>query len=127
MRILARLAISFFIVFSGVLHAQEHEPVLEMKRLQAALAVVNAELRSDLDQIMVLQEAIRANARPPLAAQGLSPDMVTVGELADAQRRAILRETALNARLDALLARSAALDAQKQPLLERVRELSVTP
>jgi hypothetical protein len=35
-------------------------------------------------------------------------------------------ETALNARLDALLARSVALDARKAPILERMREISLS-
>ncbi len=98
-----------------------------MKRLQTMLSVINAELKSDLDQILVLQEAIKANSRAPLEAQGRSPDTVSYEEVAAAQRRAIQRETAINSRLDAILARSAELDAKKQPLLERIRELSSTP
>jgi hypothetical protein len=127
MRLVACLAASLFIVLSASALAQEQENVLEMKRIQALLAVINSELKTDLDQILLLQEAIRANAQPPLEAQGRSPDAVMFEDVAAAKRRAIQRETAINARLDAILARSADLDAKKQPLLERIRELSLVP
>jgi hypothetical protein len=124
-RILAFLATTILLVISGPSRAQDQESFLELKKLQASLAVINSELRSDLDQILILQEAIRANARMPLEAQGRSPDPVSYEDVAAAQRRAIQRETAINARLDVLLARSAELDARKQALLDRVRELSL--
>jgi hypothetical protein len=127
MRLLACLAGSLAIVLPASLHAQEQDSVLEIKRLQALLSVINTELKSDLDQILMLQEAIKANDRASLEAQGRSPDAVMLEASVAAQRRAIQRETAINARLDAILARSAALDAKKQPLLERVRELGMTP
>jgi hypothetical protein len=124
-RILACLVTSILIVFSGPSRAQDAQSLVELKKLQASLLVINSELRADLDQILILQEAIRANAQMPLAAQGRSPDPVSYDDVAAAQRRAIQRETAINARLDVLLARSAELDARKQPLLDRIRELSV--
>jgi hypothetical protein len=124
-RILGCLATTILLVISGPSRAQDQQSFLELKKLQASLAVINSELRADLDQILILQEAIRANARMPLEAQGRSPDPVSYEDVAAAQRRAIQRETAINARLDVLLARSAELDARKQPLLDRVRELSV--
>jgi len=125
--LMAGLAITLSIFFSGSLIAQEKESAPELKRLQTMLSVINAELKSDLDQILVLQEAIKANSRTPLEAQGRSPDAVSYDEAAAAQRRAIQRETAINSRLDAILARSAELDAKKQPLLERIAELSAAP
>jgi hypothetical protein len=126
-RFLACLAGSLAIFMAASLHAQEQDSVLEIKRLQALLTVINAELKSDLDQILTLQEAIKVNGRASLETQGRSPDPVLVNEAAAAQRQAMQRETAINARLDAILARSAALDATKQPLLERVRELGMAP
>ena len=66
-----------------------------------------------LDRFLKLEEAIKVNARTPLEAQGRSPDPVLYDDVAAAQRRAIQRETAMNARLDALLARSVTLDARK--------------
>jgi hypothetical protein len=120
-------AASLFIVFSGSLLAQQQEGALELQRLQAALSVINAEIRANLDQVMALQEAIKANSRTPLEAQGRSPDAVSFDDVAAAQRRAIENDAAINARLDAILARSAALEAEKQPLLERIRELLQVP
>ena len=65
-RFIAGLAVALSIVFSGSLLAQEKESAAEMKRLQTMLSVIDAELKSDLDQILVLQEAIKANSRAPL-------------------------------------------------------------
>lgn len=126
-RFIAALAAILSIFFSRTLIAQDQDNIQEMRQLQAAISVINSELKADLDQILMLEEAIRANARTPLEAQGRSPDPVLYDDVADAQRRAIQRETAMNARLDALLARSAALDARKQLLLERVQELGMLP
>jgi len=125
-RFLAALAAAFTLFFSGSLLAEEQGGNSEIKQLQVLLGVINSELKSDLDQMLVLQEAIKANSRPPLEAQGRSPDPVSFDERAAAQRLAIQRETSLNARLDALLARSAALDAKKVPILERMREISLS-
>ena len=112
---------------SATLRAQGQDGIGEVRRLQTLLSVINLELKADLDQVTMLQEAIKANPRVPLEAQGRSPDAVSFDAMATAQRQAILREASLNARLEALLARSAVLDAQKQPLLERVRELGALP
>lgn len=98
---------------------------MEVKRIQALLSVINSELKADLDQILTLREALKANAWTSLEARGQSPDVAIVADVQAAQRRAIARESAISARLDAILARSAALDASKQPLLERIRELSI--
>ncbi len=126
-RFLASLAVTLSVFFSGTLFAQDQESILEIKQLQAAISVINSELKADLDQILMLEEAIKLNARTSLEGQGRSPDPVLYDDVAAAQRRAIERETAMNARLDALLARSATLDARKQPLLERIQELSLLP
>lgn len=126
-RIPAAIVGLMLIVLTGPSWPQEQQGLLELKKLQASLSVINSELRSDLDQILILQEAIRANARTPLEAQANSPDPVSYEAVAAARRRANLREAAINARLDALLVRSAALDARKQPILERVRELGIAP
>ncbi|OYY95760.1 MAG: hypothetical protein B7Y41_00235 [Hydrogenophilales bacterium 28-61-23] len=126
-RFIAGLAAVLVLAFSGSSLAQEPASLRELKQLQVLLAVINSELKSDLDQILVLQEAIKANARPLLEAQGRTPDPVSFDAVAASQRLAIQRETALNARLDALLARSAALDAKKLPILDRMREIGLAP
>ena len=122
---------SFLIVFSGSLFAevsaQEQERIQEMNRIQNVLAVINAEIKSDLDQLLILQEALKSNARMSLEAQGRSPDVVNMSDLATAQRQAIERETSINARIDAVLTRTAELTLKKQSLLEQFMELSAVP
>jgi hypothetical protein len=88
---------------------------------------INAEIKSDLDQVLVLQEPIKANVRIPQEEQRRSPDIAMVDDVAIAQRRAIEREAALNVRLEALFARNAALDATKQGILERGRNIGELP
>jgi hypothetical protein len=126
-RFLACLAASLSIFFSGSLLAQDQGHFIEMKQIQLSLSIINSELRANLDQILMLGEAIKANARPSMEEQNRSADPVMYDDMVAAQRRVIQRETVLNARLDALLARSAQLDAQKQPLLERIQEIGMLP
>jgi hypothetical protein len=126
-RFLLFAAASLFIALSGSLLAQQQDAALETQRLQAALSVINAEIKANLDEVMAVQEALKANSMMPLEAQGRSPDAVSFDDLAAAQRRAMEKEAAMKARLDAILARNAALDAEKQPLLVRVRELLQVP
>jgi len=121
--LVACFAALLVLAFSGPLRAQEPEGVREAKQIQLMLSVVNAEIKADLDQIRVLQEAIRDNARTTLQSQWNSPDPVSFEDKVAEQRRAIQREAALGARIEAILARSAALDAKKQPLIERLMAL----
>jgi hypothetical protein len=121
------LAIALLAMLSVCTFAQEEERDLELRRIQMMLATINLELRSDLDQVLLLQEAIKVNGQAPLEALGRSPDAVSFEDVAAAKRRALEREAAINARLDAILLRSAALDAKKQPLLDRIRELGERP
>ena len=116
----------FSLLIAGSPLAQEPATSPEMRRLQSVLSVINAELKADLDQVLVLQEALKANARGSLKAQGRTPDAISFDEVAAEQRRAIQREQALNARLDAMLARSITLDSKKQSILERLIELGLT-
>jgi hypothetical protein len=126
-RLLAGLAGTLFMALCPFSHAQTADAAAEMRRLQLVLAVINAEIRSDLDQVLALREVISLNARASPNTLERSPDPVDFDERAQAQRIANQRDAALSRRLDAILARSAALDAQKQPLLERVRSLALLP
>jgi hypothetical protein len=126
-RFLACLAAFFSIFYSGSLLAQDQGRFIEMKQIQISLSIINSELKANLDQILMLEEAIKANDRPSMVEQGRSSDPVMYDDMVAARQRVIQRETVLNARLDALLARSAQLDGQKQPLLERIREIGVMP
>jgi hypothetical protein len=126
-RFLACLAAFFSIFYSGSLLAEDQGRFIEMKQIQISLSIINSELKANLDQILMLEEAIKANDRPSMVEQGRSSDPVMYDDMVAARQRVIQRETVLNARLDALLARSAQLDGQKQPLLERIREIGVMP
>ena len=117
-RFLACLAASLFIVLPGPLFAQDQESVLEVQRIQAALQVINAEIRANLDEIRSLQGALQANNAQAPQAQGQLFD-----DVAAAQQRAYDNAATINARIQEILARNAELGAQKQPLLERVQEL----
>ena len=127
MRTLAALAGTFFMTLCACSSAQSPDASAEMRRLQVLLAVINAEIRADLDQVMALHEVIKSNARVSTNAQERTPDPVNYDERVAALRSANQRDEALSKRLDAILARSAELNAQKQPLLERVRSLGLEP
>jgi hypothetical protein len=124
-RILAGFAGTFFLILCTHTFAQSPDASAEMRRLQVLLAVINSEIRAGLDQVLALHEVIKSNARVSLNTLDRSPDLVNFDERAAAQRLANLRDAALSRRLDAILERSAELDAEKQPLLERVRSLGV--
>jgi hypothetical protein len=126
-RFLACLSALFSILYTGSLLAEDQGRFIEMKQIQISLSIINSELKANLDQILMLEDAIKANDRPSMVEQGRSFDPVMYDDKVAARQRVIQRETVLNARLDALLARSAQLDAQKQPLLERIREIGVMP
>lgn len=99
----------------------------ELKRLQTILAILNQELLAEYQQIQALQEARRSNAQVPLYMQGRTPDRVSLDEAAADQRRAVEREAALNAQLDGIYGRIKQLEAEKLPILERLREIVRSP
>ena len=110
--------------------AQAPENVVEMNRIEKALAVINSEIKSDIDQLQVLQEASKSSSRIPLPGQperGISSEMANIADVASAQRRALERETAINSRIDDLLVRIDELSKNKRQLLDRFMELSVAP
>jgi hypothetical protein len=123
LRPFAVVALALLPILSPPLLAQERDNLSEVKKLELLLSVINTEIKSELDQILLLQEAIRANNRISLEESGRSPDSVTVEEAVAAQRRAIQREATINARLDAILARNAELAAKKKQLIDRIEEL----
>jgi hypothetical protein len=115
------------VYFSGSTFGAEDKNMLEIKRLQAMVIVINLELKSDLDQVLMLQEAVKLNSKTPLEYQGNSPDAVSYDDVEAYKRLAIQRETSINTRLDGILIRSKELDVKKQLLLDRVMELSKAP
>jgi len=124
---LSCMFVAIFVVFSGSTFAENQSSELELKRLKAMISFINAEIRSDLDQILVLQEAMKANNQVSLEEQGRSPDPIGYEDMAIAKRIAINRETVLNAEFSAVMAQTAALRAEKQTLVERVMVLGMTP
>ena len=118
---------SILVCFFTTSYAAEDKSIIEIKRLQAMVIVINAELKSDLDQVLMLQEAVKLNSRTPLELQSSSPDVVSYDDVEASKRMAIQREASINLRLDAILTRSKELDLKKQVLLDRVIELSKAP
>jgi hypothetical protein len=118
---------SILVCFFTTSYATEDKSIIEIKRLQAMVIVINAELKSDLDQVLMLQEAVKLNSRTPLELQSNSPDVVSYDDVEASKRMAIQREASINLRLDAILTRSKELDLKKQLLLDRVIELSKAP
>jgi hypothetical protein len=118
---------SILVCFFTTSYAAEDKSIIEIKRLQAMVIVINAELKSDLDQVLMLQEAVKLNSRTPLELQSSSPDVVSYDDVEASKRMAIQREASINLRLDAILTRSKELDLKKQLLLDRVIELSKAP
>jgi type II secretory pathway pseudopilin PulG len=101
----------------------------ELRRVQAALNVIQQAQQSVYQQVQMVQELRRAElARPdPFAPQpnvGIAPPPQDYNEL---QRQRESRESRirdLTAELDRLYARYQELEDQKRPLLERLGELS---
>jgi hypothetical protein len=101
----------------------------ELRRVQAALNVIQQAQQSVYQQFQMVQELRRAElARPdPFAPQpnvGIAPPPQDYNEL---QRQRESRESRirdLTAELDRLYARYQELEDQKRPLLERLGELS---
>ena len=106
--------------------AVEDGSMQEIKRLQAIVTAINLELKSDLDQVMMLKEAVKLNSRTSLESQGRSPDLLSYDDVASAKRLSIEREASINTRLDAILIRSNELDVKKQVLLDRLMELRLS-
>jgi hypothetical protein len=86
-RFIACLAAALSIFLSGTLFAQDQGSIQGMKQLQDAISIINMELKADLDQILMLEEAVKVNARPSLDEQRYSPDPVLHEDVAEAQPR----------------------------------------
>ena len=102
------------------------EPEAELRRLQTILNTLNQELQAEYQHIRTLQDALRSNSVVPLLSQGRSPDVVAYEEVAGQERTALSREAALNAQLDVVYSRVKQIEADKQPILDRLRELIKT-
>lgn len=117
----ARLAL-FCIALAAAAHAADPTFDAEVRRLQTFLGILNQELGTQYERIKALQDAIAHGA---LAGSNpaANPDIARYEDVADQKRRALAREGALRQQLDATLDRIRELEAEKAPLLERVKEL----
>lgn len=89
-----------------------------MKRIKTVLAVLNQELTATYDQIEALKRALDAELSPRWRPPGIE----TMDELTEAKRKASERENEIRARIEQAFKRIKEIDAQKQPILERLQE-----
>ena len=116
--------IPLLIALSTGAHAADSAFDAEVKRLQTFLSILNQELTTQYERIKALQQAIAQNGVPgPNPA--LSPDVSRYEDVAEVRRRGVQRENVLRQQLEATLDRIKELEAEKTPLLERVKELIV--
>lgn len=96
----------------------------ELKRLQSVLATLNQELESTYGQFQMVQEAQRAAIQQEYLA-GPRPgfDNRNYDDIINAQAEARDREQELTRQMDQLLDRARDIEAQKQPILQRLYEL----
>lgn len=119
--IFAAILMTLLVVTSAL--AEDKTEMSELKRLQEWLNVLNQELKAELDQILVLQQAQRTNSQMPLELQNYASNLPLVTEVEAARRRAAEQDAELQARLASLLERTRGIDARKLPILERIYEL----
>ncbi len=102
--------------------AQARDPDVSMKRMQTVLTVLNQELTATYDQIKALQAALSANDRSALHVQGRPPSVTTEEQVAAEKRKATAREQEIQSQMDAAFKRIKDIEAQKQPILQRLQE-----
>ena len=107
--------------------AENRNEMNELKRLQEWLNVLNQELKAELDQVLVLQQAQRMNTQIPMELQNNSPNIVLFIDVEASKRRAADQDAEIQARLASLLERTRSIDAKKLPILERIYELANQP
>lgn len=102
--------------------ALARDPDVSMKRMQTVLTVLNQELTATYDQIKALQAALSANDRSALHVQGRPPSVTTEEQVAAEKRKATAREQEIQSQMDAAFKRIKDIEAQKQPILQRLQE-----
>jgi hypothetical protein len=101
--------------------AQTRDPDLALKRIQTVLGVLNQELTATYEQIKTLRAARAANDCSSLNVQGRPPALTTEDEVAAAKSKAIAREQEIQTQMDAAFSHIKEIEAQKQPILQRLR------
>jgi hypothetical protein len=102
--------------------AQPRDADAAIKRLQTVLNVLNQELTATYDQIKALQAMLAANDRNSLNVQGRPAPLTNEEEVAEVKRKAQAREREIQERIEAAFKRVQEIEAQKQPVLRRLRE-----
>jgi Skp family chaperone for outer membrane proteins len=102
--------------------AQTRDADATIKRLQTVLNVLNQELTATYEQIKALQAMLAANDRNSLNVQGRPKPLTTEDEVAEVKRKGEAREREIQDRIEAAFKRIQEIDAQKQPVLRRLRE-----
>lgn len=119
---------SQFILFTLLLAFAVHTPAAEidneLKRLQSILTTLNQELEATYRQFQMVQEARRASAQQEISS-GPRPglDNRNYDDIIAAQTEARDRGKELSREMNQLLTKAKEIEAQKQPLLQRVYEL----
>lgn len=96
----------------------------ELKRLQSVLLILNQELAATYSQFQMVLEARRASIRQE-ELEGPRPglDYRSYETIVAAQAEARERGQELTRQMDQLLAKAKGIEAEKQPILQRVHEL----
>lgn len=115
-------ALSALLFASAPTTAQMRNPDVSLNRMQTVLSVLNQELSATYEQIKTLQAARAANDCSSLGAQGYPPALTTEDEVAAAKRKTIAREQEIQTQMDAAFSRIKDIEAQKQPILRRLRD-----
>jgi predicted nucleic acid-binding Zn-ribbon protein len=96
----------------------------ELKRLQTILSIMNQELQAEYQQMRSIQETLRSNVlTPPNLQAGYQGDVVRYDDFVAEQRNAARRDAALRSQLDTIHERVKQIEAEKQPILDRLKEL----
>lgn len=117
-----------FILFIMMLmlagHISAADTDTELKRLQSALVTLNQEMSATYSQFQMVLEARRASIQQEML-EGPRPglDYRNYEAIVAAQNEARERGRELAGQMDQLLARVKEIEAEKQPILQRVYEL----
>jgi hypothetical protein len=96
----------------------------ELKRLQTILSIMNQELQAEYQQLRSIQETLRSNIlTPPNLQSGYQGEVVRYEDYVAEQRNAARRDAALRSQLDTIHERVKQIEAEKQPILDRLKEL----
>ncbi len=119
---LAVILVSALTLGAFPVSAQTRDADAAIRRLQTVLNVLNQELTATYDQIKALQAMLAANDRNSLNVQGRPKPLTTEDEVVEVKRKTEAREREIQERIEAAFKRIQEIEAQKQPVLRRLRE-----